>query len=536
MTNSIGEIEEAPCIIVIGSNTTEAHPVIGYALKRAARNGATLIVIDPRKIGLVHHATRWLSLKVGTDVALLNGIMHHIISRGLHKREFIDSHTVGFEEMERTVMRYPPEKASGITGVPAEAIKEVAEILAGAERVSLIYTLGITEHSCGVDNVKSCVNLQLLLGNIGKPSSGVNPLRGQNNVQGACDMGALPGVFSGYQRVDDPDARRKFGEAWKVSLPDSPGLTIPKMFTAMKEGKVKALYCVGENLVMSEPHQAHTIASLESLDLMIVQDIFFNETAHYADLVLPACCFAEDDGTYTNTERRVQRVHKAVEPPGAARPDWAIFADLSRRMGYDMGYRTVDDVWDDVTRLTPSYQGIQYGRIEERGIQWPCPDCEHPGTQYLHDGGDCACGLARFTAVDWRGPAEQPDESWPLVLTTGRRLWHYHTGTQTRHSDGFEQVCPEELIEINPEDADRMGIKDGEYVDVSSRRGKVTMKARITDRSPAGTVYTSFHFREACGNVLTIDAFDPVTDTAEYKACAVRIDRRGSKGEVDRQC
>ncbi len=532
MTNSIEEIENAPCILVIGSNTTEAHPVIGYVLKRAVKKGATLIVIDPRRIGLVHYATHWLALRVGTDVALLNGIMHQIIAQGWHDREFIDNHTAGFEELERTVRDYPPERASAISGVPVSAIKEIAGILAQAERVSLLYTLGITEHSCGVDNVKSCVNLQLLLGNIGKPSSGVNPLRGQNNVQGACDMGALPAVFSGYQRVDDPETRQKFEKAWNAALPERPGLTIPKMFTAMKEGKVKALYCVGENLVMSEPHQAHTIASLESLELLIVQDIFFNETARYAHVVLPACCFAEDEGTYTNTERRVQRVRKAVEPPGRARPDWVIIADLSQRLGYNMGYTAVDDIWDEITGLTPDYYGVRYQRIAEKGIQWPCPTCEHPGTPYLHSEGDCVCGLAHFTAVEWRGPAEPPDERYPLVLTTGRRLWHYHTGTQTRHSRGFDDICPEELIEINPVDGEKMGIADGEYVDVSSRRGVVTMKARITERSPAGTVYTAFHFREACGNVLTIDAFDPVTDTAEYKACAVRIDKRAVREEV----
>jgi formate dehydrogenase major subunit len=525
MTNSIAEIEDAPCLFIIGSNTTEAHPVIAYRMKRAARKGATIIVADPRKIGMVRHATKWINLKVGTDVALLNGIMHEIIARRWENSDFIDSHTVGYGDFRRLIDQYPPERAAEITGVPAEEIRKTAAILHEAERVALFYTLGITEHTCGVDNVKSCVNLQLLLGNLGKPSSGINPLRGQNNVQGACDMGALPNVYTCYQKVDDHEVRRKFQEAWKVRLSPTPGLTIPKMFSGMLGGTIKALYCMGENLVMSEPHQAHTISCLEKLDFMAMQDLFLNETSKYAHVVFPARCFAEDEGTYTNTERRVQRVRRAVAPPGQAKPDWWILTELGKRMGYDMGFSRSDDIWREITELSPLFGGITYDRLLIQGLQWPCPSCDHPGTQYLHTGGECSCGLAHFTPVEWRPPAEVPDEDYPLVLTTGRRLWHYHTGTQTRRSRGFNTICPEETIEVSPADGRGMGLSEGEKVRVVSRRGEVTLKVHLTERSPEGTVYTSFHFHEACGNVLTNDALDPITDTAEYKACAVKLSK-----------
>jgi formate dehydrogenase major subunit len=525
MTNSISEIEDAPCLFIIGSNTTEAHPVIAYRMKRAARKGATIIVADPRKIGMVRYATKWINLRVGTDVALLNGIMHEIMTRGWENREFIDSFTTGYKDLRNLVEHYPPERAEEITGVPACDIRETARILHEAERVALFYTLGITEHTCGVDNVKSCVNLQLLLGNLGKPSSGINPLRGQNNVQGACDMGALPNVYTCYQRVDDGENRGRFEAAWRTGLSPSPGLTIPRMFQAMREGKVRALYCMGENIVMSEPHQAHTLKCLDNLDFLIVQDIFLNETARLADVVFPALCFAEDEGTYTNTERRVQRVRRALAEPGDARPDWWILTELGKRMGYDMGFHSSESIWREITGLSPLFGGIAYDRLECQGIQWPCPTCDHPGTRYLHEGGQCSCGLAHFTPIEWRPPAEMPDDDYPLILTTGRRLWHYHTGTMTRRSEGFNTICPEETIEVSLEDGLAMGLRDGEKVRVKSRRGEVSMKVHLTGRSPAGTVYTSFHFHEACGNVLTNDALDPITDTAEYKACAVRIEK-----------
>jgi formate dehydrogenase alpha subunit len=526
MTNSIGEIEDCPVIFVIGSNTTEAHPVISYSMKRSVKKGNRLIVADPRKIDLTRWATRHYRHKVGSDIALLNAVMYEIIKNGWHDREFVDKYTEGFEELEKTVSEYAPESASGICGLAVDEIRELARTLGTAEKVALFYTLGITEHITGTDNVKTCANLQLLLGNIGKECTGVNPLRGQNNVQGACDMGVLPDVFSGYQKVADPETREKFAGAWGVkSLPDGEGTKIPAMFDGMLNNDIRALYLYGENVVMSEPNQAHTINALEKLDLLVVQDIFLNETAIYADVVLPATCFAEIEGTFTNSERRIQRVRKAVEPPGQARDDWWIISELSKRMGHDMEYESTEQIWEEILRLTPSMSGITYERIEHEGIQWPCPDIEHKGTRYLYRDGKFPHGKARFLPAQWRPPAEVPDKEYPFTLTTGRRLWHYHTSTQTRRSAGFEEIFPEELIEISMEDAGRLDIRDGDYVWAVSRRGKVKVKAWVTERVSEGVCFMSFHFHEACANVLTNNVFDPVAGTAEYKACAIRLEK-----------
>ncbi len=526
MTNSIEEIEHAQIILVIGSNTTESHPVISYAMKRAVKNGSQLIVIDPRRIDLTRWATRHFQIRVGSDIALLNAVMHEIIKNEWYDREFVENHTTGFERLKEVVSEYPPERASEICGIDAREIRELAKILGNSERVALFYTLGITEHISGTDNVKTCANLQLLLGNVGKRSAGINPLRGQNNVQGACDMGVLPDVLTGYQKVSDPVIRKKFSEAWGIDdLPKDPGTKIPAMFDGIIHGDVKALYLIGENVIMSEPNQSHTIEALEKIDLLVVQDIFMTETARHAHVVLPATCFAETDGTFTNTERRVQRVRKAVEPPGVAREDWWIIKELSSRMGYKMDYSSPVEIWEEIRRLTPSMKGITYERIEREGIQWPCPDENHSGTLYLYKDGVFPKGKAEFHPAHYRPPAETPDREYPFVLTTGRRLWHYHTGTQTRRSSGFNDICPEELVEINPADAEMMNIKDGDRVRVKSRRGSVVTRAWVTDRVPQGVCFMTFHFREACANVLTNNAFDPVAGTAEYKVCAVRIEK-----------
>lgn len=526
MTNSIREIENCPVIFVIGSNTTEAHPVISYSMKRAVKKGSRLIVADPRKIELTRWATRHFRHRVGSDIALLNAVMNEIIRNNLHDMEFVESHTEGFDELKETVSKYSPEYASGICGLSPEEIRELAELLGTAERTALFYTLGITEHITGTDNVKTCANLQMLLGNIGKESSGVNPLRGQNNVQGACDMGVLPNVYTGYQKADDPKVREKFQKAWGTDkLPDTEGTKIPAMFDGIVNGDVQALYLIGENVIMSEPNQAHTVDALKKLDLLIVQDIFMNETAEYADVVLPAVCFAEKEGTFTNTERRVQRVRKAVEPPGQAMDDWWIISEISKRMGHDMEHTSARQIWDEIRSVTPSMSGITYERIEGQGLQWPCPDEGHTGTCFLYSNNVFPCGKATFQPAQWKPAAECPDDEYPFVLTTGRRLWQYHTGTQTRRSAGFEELCPEELVEINPEDAGRLDIKDGDYVFAVSRRGRIKAKAWVTDRVSAGVCFMSFHFREACSNVLTNNAFDPVAGTAEYKACAVRLER-----------
>ena len=526
MTNSIREIENAPVIFVIGSNTTESHPVIANSMKRAVKKGSRLIIADPRKIGLTRWAARHFQHKVGSDIALLNAVMLEIIKNDLHNKEFINNYTEGFEKLRETVSEYTPEYASVICGLPSGEIRELAKILGEAENVALFYTLGITEHITGTDNVRTCANLQMLLGNIGKESSGVNPLRGQNNVQGACDMGALPDVYTAYQKAANPEVRKKFEKAWGVnSLPDQEGTKIPAMFDGIIHGNIKALYLAGENIVMSEPNQAHTVKTLEKLDFLIVQDIFMNETTEYADVVFPAACFAEKDGTFTNTERRVQRVRKAVEPPGIAMDDWWITCELARRMGFEMGHTSAEQIWEEIRSLTPSMSGITYKRIEKQGIQWPCTDREHNGTCYLYCNNVFPCGKAVFQPAHWKPAAECPDDEYPFVLTTGRRLWQYHTGTQTRRSAGFNEIAPEELIEVNPEDAKRLNIKDGDYITAVSRRGKVRVKAWLTDRVMPGVCFMTFHFNEACANVLTNDAFDPVTGTAEYKACAVRLEK-----------
>jgi formate dehydrogenase major subunit len=528
MTNSIREIEDAKVLLVIGSNTTEAHPVISYAMKRAVKKGAVLIVCDPRRIDLVRWATIHVQHRVGTDVALLNGLMNEILRNGWEDRDFIARRTENFEKMRETVERYPAERASEITGVPVEQLREVARILGTQKPAGLYYTLGITEHTCGTDNVVGCANLQMLLGNLGMPSAGVNPLRGQNNVQGACDMGALPNVFPNYQSVSDAKTRRKFAKAWDVpALPSIPGLRIPGMLTGMLDGKTRAFICHGENVVMSEPNEAHTRKCLESVGFLVVLDIFENETTPYADVIFPCTSWSEQDGTFTNTERRVQRVRTAVRPPGECREPWWIYNELAKRLGIGMGmnFTSPRGVWEEMRALGTAYAGISWERIEGDGIQWPAPTLDHPGTQYLHRDGNFTRGKGVFVPADWRPPAEQADRDFPLVLTTGRRLWHYHTGTQTRNSAGFHELWREELVEVSPLDAREMGISDGDYVWVVSRRGRVKMKAWVTERSPRGVVWSCFHFREANINLVTNNAFDPVTETAEYKACAVRLEK-----------
>jgi formate dehydrogenase major subunit len=524
MTNSIQEIEQARVMLVIGSNTTEAHPVISYYMKRAHTRGATLIVCDPRRIDLCRWADIHVQHRIGSDIALVNGLMNEILAHGWADEDFIARHTEGFEAVRETIERYPVERASEITGVPADLIRRVARILGEAESAGVYYTLGITEHISGTANVEALANLQMLLGNLGKPGAGLNPLRGQNNVQGACDVGALPDVFQNYQRVDDPAVVAKFERAWgRPGLSARVGRNIPSMMNGLEDASLRALYIFGENIVMSEPNTARTSRLLESADLVIVNDIFETETTAFADVVFPATCWAEVDGTYTNTERRVQRVRKALDAPGEARDDWGIFAELGRRLGHDMGFASSADIWEELRELGTSYRGITWARCEEVGVQWPAPTLEHPGTPILHMGGEFARGRGRFMPVDWVPPSELPDEEYPLVLSTGRRLWHYHTGTQTHRSAGFDEVFGEELIEISPTDAERLGIADGEMVRVSSRRGSVDVRAWVTHRSPPGVCWMAFHFAEAHANVLTTEAGDPITQTPELKHCAIRV-------------
>jgi len=524
MTNSIGEIEFTDCILAIGTNTTENHPVIGSRVKRAIRQqGAKLIVIDPRKIGLVDYADIWLRPNPGTNVAVLNGLMNVIIDEGLYAKEYVETRTEGFETMKEAVAKYTPDHVEAITGIPADDLRTAARMYAAAGSASILYAMGITQHSHGTDNVKSCANLSMLCGNVGVEGGGVNPLRGQNNVQGACDMGALPNVFPAYQQVANDDARAKFEKAWGVSLPGKPGLTIMEIMNAAHDGTVKGLYIMGENPMVSDPDLAHVEASLKNLDILVVQDIFLNETGRLADVVLPSACFAEKDGTFSNTERRVQRIRKAVKAPGEAKADWQIISELATKLGYSMNYSSADEIMKEINGVTPSYAGITYERIEEEGLQWPCPSTDHPGTKYLHKD-TFSRGLGLFSAIDYRPSEELPDDEYPFILTTGRVLYHFHTATMTRRSKGLNERYPESLAEINSKDAKKLGIKEGDVITVSSRRGSLQVKASVIDTPPEGTIFMNFHFSEAAVNLLTNPALDPIGKIPEYKVCAVKVE------------
>ena len=523
MTNSIDELEHADCIFVTGSNTTEAHPVIALRIKWAVRrHGAKLVVADPRAIDLVQFADLHVRQRSGTDVALFNAMMQVIIAEGLADMPFVESRTEGFEDVRACVEACTPEWAEPITGVPAAKIREAARMYGSAGCASIVYSMGITQHTTGTDNVLALASLAMLTGNIGRESTGVNPLRGQNNVQGACDLGALPNVYPGYQPVTDPDARKKFEAAWDAKLSDRVGLTVTEIVNGAGDGSVKGLYVMGENPMVSDPNLNHVGEALRNLDFLCVQDLFLTPTAELADVVLPATSFAEKDGTYTNTERRVQRIRRAVDPPGRARDDWAILCAVSERMGRPMLYEHPAEIMDEIASLTPIYGGMAYDRISEVGLQWPCPDRDHPGTKFLH-AGEFKRGRGKFHATPFREAVETPDEEFPYLLTTGRYLYHWHTRTMTGRVPGLETLCPPVPIEIHPGDARQAGLSHGDSVRIRSRRGTVTARAVLTERSPRGTVFMAFHFAEGAANVLTIDAVDPIAKIPEYKVCAVEL-------------
>jgi formate dehydrogenase major subunit/formate dehydrogenase alpha subunit len=525
MTNSIAEIEQAKVILVTGSNTTENHPVLGAAIKRAVlQHGAKLILVDPRKIELAEIAQVWMSPKPGTDMAWINGLIHIIINEGLLKEEYIKARTEGFEEVQAAVASFTPSFVSSVTGIPEKDLYQAARLYA-SDKAAIYYTMGITQHTHGTDNVKSLANLAMLCGNVGYSGTGVNPLRGQNNVQGACDMGGLPNVFPAYQSVTDPALVEKMEKAWGVSgLSNQPGLTLMEMTQGALKKEVRGLFIFGENPVVSDPDTQHLVKALQSLDFLVVQDIFLTETAQLADVVLPGVSFAEKDGTFSNTERRVQRVRQAIPPQGEAKPDWLIFVDLANRMGLPSNYESPEKIFEEICSVAPSYAGISYKRINRVGLQWPCPTEDHPGTPYLH-GEKFTRGLGKFHALAYQGPKETEDTDYPLVLTTGRVLYQYHTGTMTRKSKGLEEYAPECLIEISAADAQALKVEDGERVKVISRRGDLEAKAKITDRSPKGTIFIPFHYAEASANRLTQTALDPVAKIPELKVCAVRIEK-----------
>jgi formate dehydrogenase major subunit len=527
MTNSIAEFEDSQCIFIIGSNTSEAHPLIANRILRAKAKGAKIIVADPRRIHIAFYADIHVRQNLGTDVALLNGIMNIVIANGWQAQTYIDERTENYDALKETVAHYPPEKVSEITGVSVRDLNAIAEAYAKAPSASIVYAMGITQHTTGVDNVKTLANLAMLCGRLGFEGCGVNPLRGQNNVQGACDMGALPNVYSGYQQVADDTAAQKFETAWGVQLSRKPGLTIMDMMHAIDEGKLRALYIMGENPVVSDPNRSHVEAVLQKTEFLVVQDIFMTETAQYAHVVLPGVSFAEKDGTFSNTERRVQRVRKAIEPVGNSRPDWEIICSLSTMMGLPMEFPGPKEIQDEIASVTPSYGGITYARLDGEGLQWPCPNPEHPGTKYLHKE-RFTRGKGLFSAIEYKPPAETRDDEFPLMLTTGRNFVHYHTGTLTRQSRSLDDEQKEGYAEINPLDAQKYGISKRDLIHVISRRGAIDIKPEITERVPIGTLFIPFHFAEAAANTLTIDALDPVAKIPEYKVCAVRIEKAGA--------
>ena len=531
MTNSIAEIEDAKCIFIIGSNTTEAHPLIGSRIFKAKAKGAKIIVADPRKIHLARYADIYVRHKLGTDVALINGIMNVILKEGWYDRKFVEERTEGFKEFKQVAEKYTPENVEKITDVRAEDIRKIAEAYARSEASSIVYAMGITQHITGVDNVKSLANLAMLCGQIGKESAGVNPLRGQNNVQGACDMGGLPNVYPGYQPVTDGQIAEKFEKAWKAKLSTKPGLTVTEMLKAATSGELKAIFIMGENPMVSDADIQHVEKALESLDFLIVQDIFMSETARLADVVLPGVSFAEKDGTFTNTERKVKLVRKAIEPIGMSRQDWEILCDLSTRMGYPMSYDHPSQILEEVTQLTPSYGGIYYDRIEKDGLHWPCPNRAHPGTPYLHKD-RFTRGLGLFHAIEYIPPEELPDKDYPCMLTTGRIYVHYHTGTMTRRSPSLNKEVAEGFVEINPRQAKELEIRQGEKIKVLSRRGEIEIKADLSERMERDIIFIPFHFVESAANILTNPAFDPIAKIPEFKVCAVKIEKINSSNRI----
>jgi formate dehydrogenase alpha subunit len=524
MTNNFASIMEADVMLVIGSNTTEAHPVIGSWIKERRRNGAKLIVCDPRKIELAKYADVYLRQKSGSDVALVNGLMHVILRDNLQNQAFIEERVENFEALKETVKAYTPEKVSEITGLAPEDVEKAARIYAQGPNSATFYTMGITQHTSGTNNVRSLANLALLCGMMGRPGVGVNPLRGQNNVQGACDMGALPNVFTGYQKVALPEVREKFATLWKgAAFSDKLGKTLVKMMEAAGTGEMRGLYIMGENPMVTDPDTNHVRHCLEHLELLVVQDIFLTETAQLADVVFPAACWGEKEGTFTNTTRTVQRVRKAVNSPGEARPDWEILTALANRMGAAWKFRSASEVFDDIAACTPSYAGMSYDRLDQAGLSWPCPNAEHPGTANLHVGKfPRPNGKAIFSPCEWQPPHEWPDEEYPFLASTGRLLYHYHSGSMSRRSAPGEFVT-ELYIEIHPADAAELQVEPGEMLSVSSRRGVVEGKAKISDRVPPRMVFLPFHFAESGANFLTAAEIDPVSETPGYKISAVRV-------------
>ncbi|MFH1675111.1 MAG: formate dehydrogenase subunit alpha [Pseudomonadota bacterium] len=525
MTNSIAELAGAEVILVTGSNTTEQHPQIARFIFDALRRGAKLIVADPRRIPLHRFAHVYLQPRLGTDVIWLTGMMKIIMEERLFDDSFIQMRTENFEAFKTHLEKFDLDQVESICKIPLDVLQKAARIYAGVKRAMIIYSMGITQHISGTDNVQSIANLAMLTGHVEQEFTGVGPLRGQNNVQGACDMGALPGTFSGYQNISDHDVRKKFEKVWKTNLPTTPGITATDMFHGPYAKGIRGLFIMGENPALSHPDLKTIHASLEGLDFLAVSDIFLTETAKFADVVLPAASFAEKDGTVTSTERRIQRIRKAVPPPGDSKPDWQIICELSSRMNYPMEYESPAEIMEEIAMVTPIYGGVSYDRLADGwGLFWPCPNSDHPGTSFLHKG-SFARGKGHFECIEYRSPAELPDNEYPFYLTTGRVYQHWHTGSMTRRVTTLFREEPEGFVEINPKDAKVLRVANGELVRVVSRRGSITVKARVTDDVPEKSVFIPFHFREAPANMLTHAVCDPKAKIPEFKVCAVRVEK-----------
>jgi formate dehydrogenase major subunit len=526
VSNPFADCLETEAIFIIGSNTTHNHPVAATFMKQAARAGTTLIVADPRRPEMADYADYYVRFKPGTDVALLNGMMHVIIREGLYDEQFIEERTEQFDQLREAMRHYTPHVVARLTGVSEQRIIDIARAYGQAERAMIFWGMGISQHTTGTDNARCLINLALLTGNIGRPGTGLHPLRGQNNVQGASDVGLIPMVYTGYQSVADAAIRQKFERSWGVELDPHPGLTVVEIMSAVLDGHIKAMFMMGENPFLSDPNINKVKKCLAAMDFLVVQDIFLTETAAYADVILPGTSFPEKTGTYTNTDSRVQLARKAVEPPGQCRVDWHIIADLARRMGYPMPYTSEEEIWQEIVSLTPPFTGITYERLEQQGVPWPCPEPDHPGilTRFTDT---FPRGKATFVPAEFAPAKELPDEAYPLVLNTGRILQHWHTGTMTRRAKALDEIAPEALLEMTPEDMQALGVADGEFVRVVSRRGEVTVKAISSHKPSRGSVFLPFHFKEAAANLLTIDALDPYGKIPEFKFCAVRVEKCG---------
>ncbi len=525
MTNSIEDIQESDVIMLIGSNADSGHPTIGLRIHQAVEKGARLIVVDPRGTDFAKQADHWVRVRPGSDVALLNGLMRVILEEDIYDKEFVKSRTENLEELQIVTEKYTPEYVTEITGISEEELRDVARLYASpGKKCSIFYGMGLAHHATGTDNVKCVANLAMLCGKMGMPGGGVNPLRGQNNVQGACDMGALFNTLPGYAGLTSDAIFDKYEEVWGVKLPRRPGKAATEVWDAIHEGDIRSLYIMGEDPVLADPNAHHAVEALEKLDFLVVQDIFMTDTAKMADVVLPAACFAEKDGTFTSTERRVQRVRKAVNPPGTAKPDWQIFCELSQKMGYEMKYDSSADIFKEVASLAPQYKGISYQRIEKIGLQWPVPNKSHAGTTVMHVG-KFTQGLGLFVPEDYTSPKEMPDSEFPMLFTTGRHYAQYNFGSMTRKTAGIETICPEALAEISPLDADKYQIEDGSWIKITSRRGEVKTRVVITDRSQVGTVFIPYHFAEVPVNQLTLNSLDRLSRSPQYKICSVKIEK-----------